>query len=169
MCVITEGVTATLLKDGLVRLNDGSVYSLNDCKIEPGGRMVLAIGIEKPKPKPKPKPKVEGVVNLEGIEVSFGDLFLETQEIILQPPKQAPLPFEPPNTLVPFTVVGATLLYLLKKVSGFDRKLSHASCVVKHQEAVTRIAKLEGKVFRKQIVDGGKAVKSKLDEKKGSR
>jgi hypothetical protein len=168
MCLITEGVTAQLLKDGLVRLNDGSIYYLKDCKLEAGGRIVLAMGIEKDKPraKPIPQPKVEGEVNLEGIEVSLGDFSLETQEIILQPPKESPPPFEPPATLVPFTVVGATLLYILKKVSGLDRKISHGSCEVRHQQAITRIAKLEGKVLRKQIVDGGKTVKAKLDERK---
>jgi hypothetical protein len=171
MCVITEGVTAQLLKDGLVRLNDGSVYNLNDCKLEPGGRIVLAMGIEKPKSKHryKPKPKVKGEVFLEDIEVSLYEDTLKTQEIILQPPKEAPPPFEPPATLVPFTVVGATLLYVLKKVSGFDRKLSHGSCEVRHQQAITRIAKLEGKVLRKQVVDGGKTVKTKLDERKAKK
>lgn len=166
MCVIKEGVVGQLLKGGLVRLNDGSIYYLKDCKFEVGGRIVLAMGIQKPRPKPRPQPKVEGEVNLDGINVSFGDFSLETQEIILQPPKESPPPFEPPATLVPFTVVGATLLYLLKKVSGLDRKLSHGSCEVRHQQAITRIAKLEGKVLRKQIIDGGKTVKAKLDERK---
>lgn len=171
MCVITEGVIATMLKDDLVRLNDGSIYKLKDCKLESGGRIVLAIGIGKPKPKRryKPRPKAEGIVNLEGVEVSLGDFSLETQEIILQPPKEEDPPFEPPVALVPFTVVGATLLYVLKKVSGFDRKLSHGSCAVKHQEAVTRIAKLEGKILRKQVIDGGKTVKAKLDERKANK
>jgi hypothetical protein len=173
MCVITEGITAQLLKGGLVRLNDGSVYRLDDCKLEAGGRIVLAVGIERekprPKPRPNPRPKIVGEVNLEGVEVSLGDFSLETQEIILHPPKEPPPPFEPPATLVPFTLVGAALLYLLKKVSGLDRKLKHGSCEVRHQEAITRIAKLEGKVLRKQVVDGGKAVKAKLDERKANK
>jgi len=169
MCVITEGITAQLLKGGLVRLNDGSVYRLEDCKLEAGGRLVLAVGIKREKPRPKPRLKIVGEVNLEGVEVSLGDFSLETQEIILHPPKEPPPPFEPPATLIPFSVVGATLLYLLKKVSGLDRKLKHGSCEVRHQEAITRIAKLEGKVLRKQVVDGGKAVKAKLDERKANK
>ena len=60
------------------------------------------------------------------------------------------------------------MLYVLKKVSGLDRKLKHGSCEVRHQQAITRIAKLEGKVLRKQVVDGGKAVKAKLDERKAN-
>lgn len=71
--------------------------------------------------------------------------------------------------MIPFSVVGASLMYLLKKVSGLDRKLKEGSCEVRHQEAITRIAKLEGKVLRKQIVDGAKLVKSKLDERKGEK
>lgn len=164
MCVVNPGDVVYLIKDGLVRFEDGSVYLFKDCKLR-GGTLVLGVGEVKSKPKPKPKPKVEGEAILEEINLgSFQLKPLEVKTMMTTPVKEEKV--EPPTSTLPLAVLSVAVIYALKKVLGLDRKLKQGSCEVRHQEAITRIAKLEGKVLRKQIVDGAKLVKGKLDEKK---
>lgn len=172
MCRIKSGMSVQLVSEGRVLFPDGSLYYLKDCTLETGARLVLAVGTEdKPPPvrrrvKPKPKPLPSDNF-MEQDEISLADLSLKTEAITLQVPPPEPLP-EPPLGVseVAITTIGATLLWVLKKVSGLDNQLKSRSCAVRHQEAMTRIGKLEGKVLRKQIVDGGKFVKGQLDKRK---
>lgn len=169
MCEIKEGEIGTLLKGGLVRLRDGSVYHLKDCSFGVGGRLVLSVSM--PKPIFKKKIEVEGASNLEGVPISLIDTQLSVKEIptfvisehVLVASEPEP-PLEIESTLLGGLSIG--LAFLFKKVTGLDRELKAGSCEIRHQEAITRIAKLEGKVLRKQIVDGAKFVKSKIDERK---
>lgn len=176
MCDIRDGEIGTLLKGGLVRLRDGSIYRLKDCSFGEGGRLVLSTGEPSKRraraPSPKKK-KYEGKANLDGLEITFLDndlrapsvVMREMKEVIEQPPPQPKIDSVDMGVL---SAVGATLLFVLKKVSGLDRKLKDGSCAVRHQEAIVRIAKLEGKVLRKQLVDGAKTAKG-LKEKWDSR
>lgn len=167
MCTIGEGVSAQLLKGGLVRLNNGEIYYLKDCKLEPGGRFVLSVGYEE-KRQVASTPKRKGVAHLDDISFKLGDYTLNPIEMIMQPAKEeTPKPVEPPTSYtLPLAVVSGVLMYALKKISGLDKELKAGTCEMRHQEAVTRIASLEGKVLRKQIVDGAKFVKGQLDERK---
>ena len=169
MCVIGEGESATLLKGGLVRLLNGDIYHLSDCELKAGGRLVLSLGESQDTPKRKvaKPPRVEGVAMLgDSSEYSFVSP-LTLEEVVLisevqQPPPPPPPPPEIPYS--PFSVVGGVLLYVLKKVAGLDRELKAGSCEIRHKEAIVRIAKLEGKVLRKQIVDGAKTAKGLKDK-----
>ena len=169
MCVINTGDVAYLIKGGNVLLPDGYIYPLSSCKWL-GGKLILGIGEVKRSPPLKRKvkkkdSKSEGVVLIKGDEIDLGEYNLEPVIMTLNTPPPSPPP-PPPSYLLPFSIIGVGLLYSIKKLSGLDRKLKHGSCEVRHQEAINRIAKLEGKVLRKQVVDGGKAVKAKLDERK---
>lgn len=171
MCVIGEGESATLLKGGYVRLLNGRIYHLSECDLKGGGRLVLSMGesyeeeMLPPKRRGAPKVKEKGVVIL-GDSSTYSFLSpLSTMEIpaiseVHEPPP--PPPVEIPYS--PFAVVGGVLLFMLKKVAGLDRQLKAGTCELRHQEAIVRIAKLEGKVLRKQIVDGAKTAKG-LKEK----
>lgn len=168
MCIIGEGEIGTLLKGGLVKLSNGEVYYLKDCQLKPGGLLSLSVGSAPQEKKWKPKPKrEEGVSILPSEMIGLGSGNLEVQPIALKEMTSAPEPLPPPEVpMSPFAVVGGVLLLVLKKVAGLDRQLKSGSCQLRHQEAMTRIAKLEGKVLRKQIVDGAKFVKGKIDERK---
>jgi hypothetical protein len=166
MCKISEGEIALLLPDGKVRLEDGSVHYLRQCELLPGARLLLGVREYTHKKK---KPPIKGVYNADRDMVDFEISPLVLKEIIV--PKKDPLPpqvSEPESNylhvLAPITI--AALAYLFKKVAGLDNKLTSGSCEVKHQVAMDRIAKLEGKVLRKQIIDGGKLVKEKISKDK---
>jgi hypothetical protein len=164
MCEIKKGMEVYLLKGGLVKLPDGSVYALSDCSFT-GGKIILGIGEYVP-PRPKKKViKVNGIPLLEEDHIDFGDYNLRPVELVLNPIKE-PEPEPPVSYTLPFALIGAGLLFALKKISGLDRKLKTGSCEVRHQEAIVRIAKLEGKVLRKQVMDGGKKIKEKFIDKK---
>ena len=168
MCVIGEGEEGLLLKKGLVRLSNGQVYKLSDCDLKPGGRLILSmesVEVESaPRKKPLPSP-VKGeflIKDNEGFSFVSG---LDYPVVELISYEEVPPPPPPPEIpYTPFAVVGGALLLLLKKVAGLDRALKSGSCEIRHQEAIFRISKLEGKVLRKQIVDGAKAAKG-LKEK----
>ena len=176
MCVIGQGEYAILLKGGLVKLKNGDVYHLSDCTLEAGGRLALSIGQVSSPPRSKPSKKVikgevlfsdsEGIHFLEeGLREPIVVLKELRQEI--QQPPPLPPPVEVPYS--PFVVMGGVLMFVLKKVAGLDRVLKAGTCEMRHQEAIVRIAKLEGKVLRKQIVDGAKGVKGakeKWDKRK---
>jgi hypothetical protein len=167
MCIIGEGEIGTLLKGGLVQLSNGDVYPLKDCQLKPGGRLSLSVGSAPPAKIWKPQPKIKGVSILPSEMIGLGSGNLEVQPIALKTMTSAPEPLPPPEVpMSPFAVVGGVLLLVLKKVAGLDRQLKSGNCQLRHQEAITRIAKLEGKVLRKQIVDGAKFVKGKIDERK---
>jgi len=151
-------------------LEDGSVYYLKDCKLEGGGTLILSVGETKDPPL-RAKPRVKGEVIfpkealrgfIEGLEAPVIHLaHIETK------PSEKPLIDSSMLDHAPLTVVGGLLLFLLKKVAGLDRALKAGSCELRHQEAIIRIATLEGKVLRKQIVDGAKTaygLKKKLSE-----
>lgn len=174
MCVIGSGETGVLLKGGLVRLLNGDVYLLSDCTLKGGGTLVLAVGQVQAPQAPK---KVRGKEKLKG--VSLLDDTLSFSFIPSLPPPQVRLiseahepPPAPPTAEVPYTpfaLLGGALLFAFKKLAGLDRQLKSGSCEIRHREAIVRIAKLEGKVLRKQVVDGvktAKGLKEKLEEKK---
>ena len=120
------------------------------------------------KPKKPKKPILNQPFPLDVDLVDLGEYKLKPTEIVIsstQTVKNVPTPPILTDTL-PFAIIGVFLIYTLKKLSGLDRKLKHGSCEIKHQQAITRIAKLEGKVLRKQVIDGGKKLKAKLDERK---
>lgn len=167
MCEIKEGEIGTLLKGGLVRLRDGSVYHLKDCSFGVGGRLVLNATT----PPIKKEIEVKGASNLEGVSLSLIDTQLLVEEMpVLFISEQATLAPDPePPLEIESTILGGLslgLAFVFKKLAGLDRELRAGSCEIRHQEAITRIAKLEGKVLRKQLVDGAKFVKSKIDERK---
>jgi len=175
MCDIRDGEEAVLLKNGLVRLKDGSIHNLKDCDLGAGGKLILSAGEYTPR-SVKKKKKYVGKAHLDGAEIDFlGSqlqlspiALLKTEKVIEQPPPPPP-PKRDPYEIGVLSMVGATLMFVLKKVAGLDRKLREGSCAIRHQEAIIRIAKLEGKVLRKQIIDGAKTAKSikdKVSEKK---
>jgi hypothetical protein len=172
MCVIGEGESATLLKGGYVRLLNGRIYHLSECDLKGGGRLVLSMGesyeeeMLPPKRVGAPKVKEKGVVIL-GDSSTYSFLPpLSTMEIPVISEVQEPPPPPPPVEIPysPFAVFGGVLLLMLKKVAGLDRQLKAGTCELRHKEAIVRIAKLEGKVLRKQITDGAKTAKG-LKEK----
>jgi len=168
MCVIGQGEYAILLKGGLVKLKNGDVYHLSDCTLEAGGRLALSIGqvssTKPPRSKP-PKKVIKGeVLFSDSEEVHFLEEGLREPVVVLKEIRQEiqqPPPLPPPAEIPysPFVVMGGILMFVLKKVAGLDRVLKAGTCEMRHQEAIFRIAKLEGKVLRKQIVDGAKGVK----------
>jgi len=179
-CEIKEGDEVYLIKGGKVLFQSGEVYNLKDCNVS-GGKII--IGIEETVPsaqkkkskfiKKKSKSK-KGKVLLEDIEISLGDLklknpYVEIKTAVQQKKLEETKPhkeIDVPGNLLPFTIAFSCIFYLFKKISGLDRKLSSESCEVRHIEAINRIAELEGKVLRKQIIDGSKAIKSKVDKKR---
>jgi hypothetical protein len=169
MCIINEGDEVYLVKGGKVLFKDGTTYPFSSCKWL-GGKVILGISTSRPpKAKKRPikyKPRIEGKVLLDD-NLYLGEYTLEP--MVIQTPKEPLIETQPTSYLVPISIIGVGLLYALKKVSGLDRKLKQGSCEIRHQEAITRIAKLEGKVLRKQISDGGKTIKSKLDQRKESK
>jgi hypothetical protein len=133
----------------------------------------LSAGEHTPRPVKK---KYVGKAYLDGVEIEFlGSqlqlspiALLKTEKVIEQTPPPTP-PKIDSYEIGALSMVGATLMFVLKKVAGLDRKLREGSCTIRHQEAIFRIAKLEGKVLRKQIVDGAKTaknIKDKVSEKK---
>jgi len=160
MCVIGEGVRATLLKGGLVMLEDGSIYHLSDCTLKAGGTLSLSISAVPVKSSPN-RIKIEGVslLSLDHLERFTGGLEAPVVRLTRQEIK-APLPLPPVAEVpyTPFALIGASMLLLLKKIAGLDKQLKAGTCEMRHVEAINRIASLEGKVLRKQIVDGGKFV-----------
>lgn len=164
MCTITKGQKAILLKGGLVRLENGDVYKLSDCHLENGARLVL--GVATVRKKKHIAKKQSGVVLLNDMEnVSFISH--------LDPPEVAYIKIKHPPQIVkkeipssPFIAIGLVFLLVVKKIAGLNKELKTGSCPIRHQEAITRIAKLEGRLLRKQIIDGGKKVKEHLDSKK---
>lgn len=167
MCEIKKGDIVYLVKGGKVLLPNGFVYPIDSCKWL-GGKIILGVQEVGQKPvrkKPK-KPVLNQPFPLDIDLVDLGEYELKSTEIVISPPKTVKDIPTPPSYTLPFTVIGIFLLYTLKKLSGLDRKLKHGSCEIKHQQAITRIAKLEGKVLRKQVIDGGKKLKAKLDERK---
>jgi hypothetical protein len=164
MCTINPGDEVHLVKGGYVLLPNGELHKSKDC-VWKGG--VISLKIVTPRPKPIPKPsKKEGVTMITGGDVSIGEYTLEPITISYlrqeEPEPSPPLISDP----APLAIVGAVLIYALKKVAGLDRELKSGSCEIRHQQAVIRIAKLEGKVLRKQIVDGAKLVKEKVSREK---
>ena len=175
-CEIKEGDEVYLIKGSKVLFQSGEVYNLKDCRVS-GGKII--IGIEETVPSAqKKKPKLvkkkskskKGKVLLEDIEISLGDLklknpYVEIKTTVQQKKfKETKKEVDVPGTLLPFTIAFSCIFYLFKKISGLDRKLKSGSCEVRHIEAINRIAKLEGKVLRKQIIDGSKAIKSKIEK-----
>jgi len=177
MCIVRDGESVILVKGGYVLFKDGSLYLLKDCKLEPGARLVLAISEPKKKSIPKRvyKPYVKSDTFLEVSDVSLADVYLEIEPVLMvnfnedkraeiaQPVEKKPQQSNISDIALP--VVGVMLMYLLKKVSGLDKELKSGSCEIRHQEAVNRIASLEGKVLRKQIIDGAKFVKGQIDKR----
>ena len=164
MCIIGEGEEGTLLEGGLVRLKNGDLYYLSDCQLKAGGKLILGVGIVREKPKPKPKPKVKGEVIFDNVEMPFVSSLTPPTVVIETGAPPPPPPVQMPYS--PFAVIGVALVLVFKKLSGLDRELKSGSCPLRHQEAITRIAKLEGKVLRKQVIDGGKKVKELADKRR---
>lgn len=176
MCKIKEGDEVYLIKGGKVLFPDGSIYNLKDCQLS-GGRLIMGIeeGIEERSGSKKSikwdkKKKVGGKEFVfEGKGIDLGEYSLETSvttEIVSIEDKKEVNEMNEYVSFLPLTIIGAGLLYALKKVSGLDRELRKGTCEMRHTEAIVRIAKLEGKVLRRQIIDGGKKIKEKIDEKK---
>ena len=167
MCIIGEGEEGTLLEGGLVRLKNGDLYYLSDCQLKAGGKLILGVGIVRASPKPKPKPKVKGEVIFDNVEIPFVSSLMPPTVVIetgVSEPPPAPRAVQMPYS--PFAIIGVALVLVFKKLSGLDRELKSGSCPIRHQEAITRIAKLEGKVLRKQVIDGGKKVKEFADKRR---
>ena len=175
MCKIKEGDEVYLIKGGKVLFPDGSIYNLKDCQLS-GGRLIMGIeeGIEersgsKKSIKRDKKKKAGGKEFVfEGKGIDLGEFKLETSatEIVSIEDKKEVNEMNEYVSFLPLAIIGAGLLYALKKVSGLDRELRKGTCEMRHTEAIVRIAKLEGKVLRRQIIDGGKKIKEKIDEKK---
>ena len=175
MCEIKEGDEVYLIKGGKVLFPDGSIYNLQDCQLT-GGRLIMGVeeGIEEQRPKKRfrrvKKKKVGGGKEFvfEGKGIDLGEFKLETSvaEIVRIEDKKEVNETNEYISFLPLAIIGVGLLYVLKKVSGFDRELRKGTCEMRHAEAIVRIAKLEGKVLRKQVIDGGKKVKEKIDERK---
>lgn len=174
MCEIKEGDEVYLVKGGKVLFPDGSIYDLRDCQLS-GGRLIL--GIEEDAEDNWPKKLTRSVEKkktggkefvFESKDIDLGEYNLETNavEIVSIEDKKEINETNEYMSFLPLAIICAGLLYALKKVSGFDRELKKGTCEMRHAEAVVRIAKLEGKVLRKQIIEGGKKVKEKFDEKK---
>ena len=169
MCKIENGEIGQLLKGGMVRLTHGEVYHLKDCTFGAGGRLVLSVVSTPRIPQENP---IKSSITLEYMGSKLIDPTLKThpipilytQSLVAEQPKapqEASITVE--TTLL--ATMGMMCLFVLKKVAGLDRELKAGSCQIRHQEAISRIAKLEGKVLRKQLVDGAKFVKDKLDKR----
>jgi len=159
MCEIKKGDVVYLVKGGNVMFEDGRLYRMSDCKLK-GGKIVLGMkGVAEKKVEKK-----EGISLLKQDSIDLGDFKLESMEIEL-PKEEMPERNDFGGWVGPVLMLGAGFLWMLKKISGFDRKINFNSCELRHQEAIVRIAKLEGKVLRKQLIDGGKKVKEKMEKK----
>ena len=172
MCEIKEGVEVYLISGGNVMFPNGDIYSLNDCKLT-GGTLILGVGeVEDESPyiryRKKPKKKNTGKSLIVKDMFDLGEFELKEMKTQIIEVKDEAIPVEDYNDFFigGFVIVFALLVNIFKKVSGINNELKIGSCEVRHAEAITRIAKLEGKVLRKQIVDGGKFVKEKYDKSK---
>lgn len=172
MCEIKEGVEVYLVSGGNVMFPNGDIYSLSDCKLT-GGTLILGIGeAEDASPhigyQKKPKKKNVGKSLIVKDMFDLGDFELKEIKTQMIEVKDEVIPEENYNDFFAggFVIVFALLFNIFKKVSGINNELKIGSCEVRHAEAITRISKLEGKVLRKQIVDGGKFVKEKYDKSK---
>ena len=177
MCVIKEGVEVYLISGGNVMFPNGDVYSLSDCKLT-GGTLILGVGeveeespyVRKALPRRVKRKKNIGKSLIIQDDVGFGDYSLDSLDLktlgVVEVPEKLESVDYPNVDVVGFGVVFALIMTLFKKVAGLNRELKGGSCEVRHIEAITRISKLEGKVLRKQIVDGGKFIKEKYDNAK---
>lgn len=160
MCVIGPGEEGILLKGGLVKLRNGEIYHLSDCELRPGGKFTLSLGtVRAPKKTYRPVEKVKGKVLIgQDTEITLVGVLERPSVEMISFKEEPPPPPQVETPVAPFAGVGMVLLMVIKKVAGLDRQLKAGSCEIRHQEAIVRIAKLEGKVLRKQIVDGAKTV-----------
>lgn len=183
MCEIKEGDEVYLAKGGKVFFKStGHLYDLSNCKIS-GGRIIVGIEesdeafdnnlhIYKNKNIKKRQQFKKGKVLLEDFDISLGDLklknpYVEIKSVVHEKKlEEVQNKVDVPITTLPFAIAFSCIFYLFKKISGLDRKLNAGTCEVRHAEAIKRIASLEGKVLRKQIIDGGKAIKNKIDKNK---
>ena len=174
-CLINNGEIGILYKGGLVKLSDGNFYRLTDCEFSPGGRLVIGVE-ESPERRFKEERKEEikyskGEVLLRDDEFSFSETKLNPISIMMMPSQKEKPYLKSEDTLTDlfpasFLFVCGLIGVLFKKLAGVNRQINSGTCEMRHYEAMTRIAKVEGKLLRKQAIDGGKKIKQKFDENK---
>ena len=173
-CLIGEDEVAILYKGGLVKLKNGKFYSLRNCEFLPGGRLV--IGIEESisenyrASRIKERKIVKGEVLLRESDIVFENTKLNPVSIQIQH-ENVHKEFEKENGNESYFVISLVLIAglfvsLFKKLAGINKELNSGSCQIRHSHAMMRISDLESKMLRKKVIDGGKAVKQKLDERK---
>ena len=174
-CLIDNGEVGILYKGGLVKLSNGDFYYLKDCDFSTGGRLVIGIE-ESPERRFKEERKEEvkyskGEALLRDTEFSFSETKLSPISIIMMPTEESAPLVKRENTYddlfpVSFIFFISCIGVLFKKLAGINRQINSGTCEMRHYEAMSRIAKVEGKLLRKQAIDGSKKIKQKFDENK---